>query len=375
MPRSAKKFLYLLPGLLLILLLVLRDEPAELTESKDQLSSRESVVSDPAKTRFSSRKLQEKLDVLLESPQGILRPHPLLEEGRLANRFRYKVLPCPGSSQQISLRLMIDVGSLMETEQELGLAHFIEHLAFNGSKNFPQGQVMEAMQRIGLTTGAHVNASTGIHIFGRLPARETNFPSPLEEPPSLPPSQKITKYSTTGNSKLSLYRGMWPIQLIDLPPEKVHHLDLLGEILANRIRTRIREELTITYSPRLRFIAMDFTSDLNYFATEITSESRFSLAVQNAVQEVSQSFLESPISDDEFVRAIKPIMKWRKLRENSPAYWTSFLSQAARSSQGIDVLKSEDLALSSITREELQTLALEIITPGPSALIAGPPEE
>ena len=59
--------------------------------------------------------------------------------GVLPNGLRYAVMPNNEPADKISLRLHVGVGSLAETEDELGLAHYLEHLAFNGSENFPPG--------------------------------------------------------------------------------------------------------------------------------------------------------------------------------------------------------------------------------------------
>ena len=89
-----------------------------------------------------------------------IRPHPLLQEGALENGLKYQILTLPNPDQQISLRLVLDVGSFMEEDHERGIAHFLEHLVFNGTKRFPQGRAMEEFQRLGLKAGQHTNANT-----------------------------------------------------------------------------------------------------------------------------------------------------------------------------------------------------------------------
>lgn len=63
--------------------------------------------------------------------------------------------------ERVSLRLVIQAGSLMETEEQRGLAHFLEHMAFNGTRNFAPGEMVEYFQRLGMAFGADTNASTG----------------------------------------------------------------------------------------------------------------------------------------------------------------------------------------------------------------------
>ena len=62
---------------------------------------------------------------------------------------------------RVGMWLHVDSGSINEEEDERGLAHFLEHLAFRGSKNFPPGTLIKYFESIGLTFGRHQNASTG----------------------------------------------------------------------------------------------------------------------------------------------------------------------------------------------------------------------
>ena len=60
-----------------------------------------------------------------------------------------------------ALRLRFEFGSIGEAENERGLAHFIEHMAFNGSTNVPEGEMVKILERQGLKFGPDTNASTG----------------------------------------------------------------------------------------------------------------------------------------------------------------------------------------------------------------------
>lgn len=81
--------------------------------------------------------------------------------GTLANGMRYALLRNATPPGQASLRLRIDAGSLMETDEQLGLAHFTEHMAFNGTTNIPENELLRILERLGLAFGADTNAATG----------------------------------------------------------------------------------------------------------------------------------------------------------------------------------------------------------------------
>ena len=80
--------------------------------------------------------------------------------GELGNGLRYAVKHNGVPPGQVSIRLRMDVGSLMETDQELGFAHFMEHLTFRGSTHVPDGEAKRVWQRLGATFGSDSNAET-----------------------------------------------------------------------------------------------------------------------------------------------------------------------------------------------------------------------
>ncbi len=80
--------------------------------------------------------------------------------GTLENGLRYIIYPNDEPPNRVSLRLHIATGSLMESEEQRGLAHFLEHMVFNGSKNYSAADLIPRMQRLGISFGAHANAYT-----------------------------------------------------------------------------------------------------------------------------------------------------------------------------------------------------------------------
>lgn len=80
--------------------------------------------------------------------------------GVLDNGLRYAVKNNGVPPGQVSIRVRIDVGSLMERDEEQGFAHFMEHLSFRGSKYVPDGEAKRVWQRLGSTFGSDSNAET-----------------------------------------------------------------------------------------------------------------------------------------------------------------------------------------------------------------------
>lgn len=81
--------------------------------------------------------------------------------GRLENGMRYMILPNAEPPNRLSLRLHIAAGSLMEEDDQRGLAHFLEHMVFNGTNSHKDANTLiREMQKRGIAFGAHVNAYT-----------------------------------------------------------------------------------------------------------------------------------------------------------------------------------------------------------------------
>jgi zinc protease len=85
---------------------------------------------------------------------------PNVRFGTLPNGMRYALMRNATPSGQVSMRLRVDGGSLMERDDQQGLAHFLEHMAFEGSKNVPNGELIKTLERLGLSFGADTNAQT-----------------------------------------------------------------------------------------------------------------------------------------------------------------------------------------------------------------------
>lgn len=86
---------------------------------------------------------------------------PDIKKGKLANGLTYYIRKNAKPENKVELRLVIKAGSILESEEQRGLAHFTEHMAFNGSKNFKKNDLVSFLQSIGVEFGADLNAYTG----------------------------------------------------------------------------------------------------------------------------------------------------------------------------------------------------------------------
>jgi zinc protease len=91
----------------------------------------------------------------------VLPLNPKVITGKLPNGLTYYILPNAKPEKKVELRLVINTGSVNEDDDQLGLAHMCEHMAFNGTKNFKKNDIVSFLQDIGVQFGGDLNANTG----------------------------------------------------------------------------------------------------------------------------------------------------------------------------------------------------------------------
>jgi zinc protease len=92
-----------------------------------------------------------------------LRNDPSITYGRLPNGMRYAIKPNKLPENGVVLRFRLKAGSRYERDDQRGLSHFIEHMAFNGSTNIPEGELTKMMERLGSSFGSDVNAHVNVN--------------------------------------------------------------------------------------------------------------------------------------------------------------------------------------------------------------------
>jgi zinc protease len=85
---------------------------------------------------------------------------PQITTGRFSNGLRYYIRANKKPEKRAELRLVVNAGSILEERDQAGLAHFVEHMAFNGTKHFPKQETVKFLESIGMRFGPSVNAFT-----------------------------------------------------------------------------------------------------------------------------------------------------------------------------------------------------------------------
>lgn len=204
---------------------------------------------------------------------------PNVRFGTLPNGMRYALMRNATPPGQASLRLRIAAGSLMEAEDQRGLAHFIEHMAFNGTTDIPEGDLLPILQRLGLAFGPDTNAftsfdqtvyqldlprtdaetvDTGLMILRQMAGEATLAAEAIDRERGIVLSEERSRASPSYRVALARYAFLMPGQLA---PERFPIGDV--EVLANAPRERFAAFYDAFYRPeRATLVAVgDFDVD------------------------------------------------------------------------------------------------------------------
>ncbi|CAA7194050.1 M16 family metallopeptidase [Chryseobacterium potabilaquae] len=131
---------------------------------------------------------------------------PSVRIGTLSNGMKYYIKKNTLPEKKVDFRLAINAGSILEDENQRGLAHFMEHMNFNGTKNFPDNKLVDFLQSIGVKFGQHLNAYTSFD--------ETVYmlPVPLDKPGNLDAGLKVMEdwafNATLSDEQINKERGV-----------------------------------------------------------------------------------------------------------------------------------------------------------------------
>ncbi|MBL8617074.1 MAG: insulinase family protein [Deltaproteobacteria bacterium] len=127
------------------------------------------------------RDMQALVNQLAASPPETPMPFdPGVLAGQLDNGVRYFIEPNAVPPRRAELRLVVDAGSVLEDEDQRGVAHFVEHMAFNGTRRFPGTELVRWLESNGAAFGSHINAQTGFDTTTYLLRVPTGDPASLE---------------------------------------------------------------------------------------------------------------------------------------------------------------------------------------------------
>jgi zinc protease len=136
-------------------------------KNKNTSTEKVSITNIPTTADTPITSTEKKTPITVDHKQAILneakKPLPLNPDvrfGKLENGLTYYIQKNTKPENRVELRLAVNAGSNQEEETQKGLAHFVEHMAFNGSKHFSKNELVNYLESIGTKFGAHLNAYT-----------------------------------------------------------------------------------------------------------------------------------------------------------------------------------------------------------------------
>ena len=223
---------------------------------------------------------------------------PELAMGTLPNGLRYYVRPNPKPAKRVELRLVVKAGSALEDPDQLGLAHFVEHMLFEGTRNFPGQGVTQFLASLGLGIGADANATTSYDETSYQLRLPTDAPGILER--GLLVLEDWAQAATFDQSAIDRQRGIvlseWRLHLgaTERTQDKISDVQLEGSRYASRapigkpeiLEKATREQLLRFYRDwyRPNLMAVIVVGDVDREAVVAMIKSRFS-ALKNPVPE------------------------------------------------------------------------------------------
>jgi zinc protease len=118
------------------------------------------VLSVYTATAQTTTKQPVRSGVVNTSAEGLIPLDSNVKTGKLANGFTYFIRKNTEPKNRVTLYLANKVGSILESDEQRGLAHLMEHMSFNGTKNFPKNDLVNYLQKSGVRFGADLNAYT-----------------------------------------------------------------------------------------------------------------------------------------------------------------------------------------------------------------------
>src|SRR6187399_2813238 len=179
--------------------------------------------------------------------------------GALPNGLRFYVRPNPKPARQAELRLVVKAGSVLEDDNQRGLAHFVEHMQFEGSRHFPGQGINDFLASLGLSIGADANAATSYDDTQYTLRVPTDVPGVLDR--GLLVLEDWAQGATFDQSAIDKERGIvlseWRMHLGagERTQDKINRAQLEGSRYADRspigdptvIQNAKREQLTRFY--------------------------------------------------------------------------------------------------------------------------------
>jgi zinc protease len=251
------------------------------------------------------------VSVNIKAQVDLTKPAPMdpgIRTGKLSNGLTYFIRNNKEPEKRASFYIIQNVGAILENDDQNGLAHFLEHMAFNGTEHFPDKGIISSLEKHGVGFGSNINAYTG---FDETVYNLSDVPV---EAPGLVDSCLLilndwSHYLTLSDKEIDLERGviteewrtsktasrrmMFEVIPVILKGSKYATRDIIGniDVIKNFSYNTLRDYYHKWYRPDLQAIAI--VGDINVDEVENKIKSLFS-TIPAAVNPAARNFFEVP---------------------------------------------------------------------------------
>lgn len=243
----------------------------------------------------------------------------------------------------------------------------LEALDFDGLQNTIAPALASAPLEIGVVGDFDADKiiAAVAQTFGALPQRD-NAPFEAETKPMRSfTADRTTRYiAHDGEPDQTVLRYYWPTSDDSDYPTEIR-LSLLSQILQLRLTDEIREKLGASYSPGASSFMSSLYADFGYLSVGTNVDFDDRETVKSAIERIVESLKTEPASDDELLRATKPILERLRLRDTSNGAWLGIVDEAQSDLKGLDRYRSLPEMIANVSAEMLQQAAVKWLTEEP----------
>jgi zinc protease len=192
--------------------------------------------------------------------------------------------------------------------------------------------------------------------LGALPKRDAAKPAFTNERVLHYPTAQTKDFEFSSQTPCAISIVCWPTAgNRDIAQD--HRTRMLVEILRDRLRLKVRTELGATYTPAVARYTSDAFPDFGYVQAELTVDPEKAREIAPLVTSIGAELATGHISDDEFQRAIKPVLASLEEAAKDNGYWLRTLCDCQEHPQSLDEARHEAEDYKSITKAEIEALA------------------
>jgi zinc protease len=209
--------------------------------------------------------------------------------------------------------------------------------------------------------------------LGALPTRDAVKPDFVKQRvvkyPSAPKTKEI-HFASEATRAMSVV--CWPTPGIrDIPLSR--RIDVLAAILNDRLQNKVRKELGASYTPTVTNTGSQTFRDYGFLEADLVVEAPQLQQIGQLVADIADDLASGAISDDEFNRALTPILSGIEGRVKNNGYWLSTISDCQENPAALDIARKSASDFRSITKSEVEGVAKQYLTADKATIISVAP--